>query len=52
MGLDIPLDGVRIAAGGFTNRRAINGIIIPTSRINLAAKLRLFRDLVRANGAA
>ena len=46
------LDGVRIAAGGFTNLSRDHMDYHPTSKHHLAAKLRLFRDLVPPGGAA
>ena len=46
------LDGVRIAAGGFTNLSRDHLDYHPAWRHYLAAKLRLFRDLVAADGAA
>jgi len=46
------LDGVRIAAGGFTNLSRDHMDYHPDVAHYLAAKLRLFRDLVRADGAA
>jgi UDP-N-acetylmuramoyl-L-alanyl-D-glutamate--2,6-diaminopimelate ligase len=52
-GLDqFRLDGVRIAAGGFTNLTRDHMDYHPDVAHYLAAKLRLFRDLVMANGAA
>jgi UDP-N-acetylmuramoyl-L-alanyl-D-glutamate--2,6-diaminopimelate ligase len=46
------LDGVRIAAGGFTNLSRDHMDYHPDVAHYLAAKLRLFRDLVVAGGAA
>jgi UDP-N-acetylmuramoyl-L-alanyl-D-glutamate--2,6-diaminopimelate ligase len=46
------LDGVRIAAGGFTNLTRDHMDYHPDAAHYLAAKLRLFRDLVMAGGAA
>ena len=46
------LDGVRIAAGGFTNLSRDHMDYHPDVAHYLAAKLRLFRDLVAAGGAA
>src|SRR5712664_1135689 len=46
------LDGVRIAAGGFTNLSRDHMDYHPDVAHYLAAKLRLFRDLVMAGGAA
>jgi UDP-N-acetylmuramoyl-L-alanyl-D-glutamate--2,6-diaminopimelate ligase len=46
------LDGVRIAAGGFTNLTRDHMDYHPDVAHYLAAKLRLFRDLVVADGAA
>lgn len=46
------LDGVRIAAGGFTNLSRDHMDYHPDVPHYLAAKLRLFRDLVPAGGAA
>ena len=46
------LDGVRIAAGGFTNLSRDHMDYHPDVVHYLAAKLRLFRDLVVADGAA
>jgi UDP-N-acetylmuramoyl-L-alanyl-D-glutamate--2,6-diaminopimelate ligase len=46
------LDGVRIAAGGFTNLSRDHMDYHPTVAHYLAAKLRLFRDLVPPRGAA
>jgi UDP-N-acetylmuramoyl-L-alanyl-D-glutamate--2,6-diaminopimelate ligase len=46
------LDGVRIAAGGFTNLSRDHMDYHPDIAHYLNAKLRLFRDLVAANGAA
>ena len=46
------LDGVRIAAGGFTNLSRDHMDYHPDVAHYLAAKLRLFRDLVAAEGAA
>ncbi|WP_027522350.1 UDP-N-acetylmuramoyl-L-alanyl-D-glutamate--2,6-diaminopimelate ligase [Bradyrhizobium sp. Ec3.3] len=46
------LDGVRIAAGGFTNLSRDHMDYHPTVAHYLAAKLRLFRDLVLPGGAA
>jgi UDP-N-acetylmuramoyl-L-alanyl-D-glutamate--2,6-diaminopimelate ligase len=52
-GLDqFRLDGVRIAAGGFTNLSRDHMDYHPDIAHYLAAKLRLFRDLVAAGGAA
>ena len=52
-GLDqFRLDGVRIAAGGFTNLSRDHMDYHPDVAHYLAAKLRLFRDLVAAGGAA
>jgi UDP-N-acetylmuramoyl-L-alanyl-D-glutamate--2,6-diaminopimelate ligase len=46
------LDGVRIAAGGFTNLSRDHMDYHPDVAHYLAAKLRLFGDLVAADGAA
>jgi UDP-N-acetylmuramoyl-L-alanyl-D-glutamate--2,6-diaminopimelate ligase len=46
------LDGVRIAAGGFTNLTRDHMDYHPDVAHYLAAKLRLFRDLVLPDGAA
>jgi UDP-N-acetylmuramoyl-L-alanyl-D-glutamate--2,6-diaminopimelate ligase len=46
------LDGVRIAAGGFTNLSRDHMDYHPDVAHYLDAKLRLFRDLVAAGGAA
>ncbi len=46
------LDGVRIAAGGFTNLSRDHLDYHPTIDAYLKAKLRLFTDLVRGGGAA
>jgi UDP-N-acetylmuramoyl-L-alanyl-D-glutamate--2,6-diaminopimelate ligase len=46
------LDGVRIAAGGFTNLTRDHMDYHPDVAHYLAAKLRLFRDLVAADGVA
>jgi UDP-N-acetylmuramoyl-L-alanyl-D-glutamate--2,6-diaminopimelate ligase len=46
------LDGVRIAAGGFTNLTRDHMDYHPDVAHYLDAKLRLFRDLVAAGGAA
>jgi UDP-N-acetylmuramoyl-L-alanyl-D-glutamate--2,6-diaminopimelate ligase len=46
------LDGVRIAAGGFTNLTRDHMDYHPDVAHYLAAKLRLFRDLVMVDGAA
>jgi UDP-N-acetylmuramoyl-L-alanyl-D-glutamate--2,6-diaminopimelate ligase len=46
------LDGVRIAAGGFTNLSRDHLDYHPTLEAYLAAKLRLFTDLIRPGGAA
>src|ERR1700682_1053477 len=46
------LDGVRISAGGFTNLTRDHMDCHPDVAHYLAAKLRLFRDLVAADGAA
>lgn len=46
------LDGVRIAAGGFTNLSRDHMDYHPDVAHYLAAKLRLFRDLIVADGAA
>jgi UDP-N-acetylmuramoyl-L-alanyl-D-glutamate--2,6-diaminopimelate ligase len=52
-GLDqFRLDGVRIAAGGFTNLTRDHMDYHPDVVHYLSAKLRLFRDLVVAGGAA
>lgn len=52
-GLDqFRLDGVRVAAGGFTNLSRDHMDYHPDEAHYLAAKLRLFRDLVEPNGAA
>jgi len=52
-GLDqFRLDGVRIAAGGFTNLTRDHMDYHPDEAHYLAAKLRLFRDLVVPGGAA
>jgi UDP-N-acetylmuramoyl-L-alanyl-D-glutamate--2,6-diaminopimelate ligase len=52
-GLDqFRLDGVRIAAGGFTNLSRDHMDYHPDVAHYLAAKLRLFRDLVLPDGAA
>jgi len=46
------LDGVRVAAGAFTNLSRDHMDYHPTLEAYLAAKLRLFRDLVLPGGAA
>src|SRR4029079_4592948 len=46
------LDGVRVAAGGFTNLTRDHMDYHPDVAHYLAAKLRLFRDLVASGGAA
>ena len=46
------LDGVRVAAGGFTNLTRDHMDYHPDVAHYLGAKLRLFRDLVAAGGAA
>ncbi|HKO71351.1 MAG TPA: UDP-N-acetylmuramoyl-L-alanyl-D-glutamate--2,6-diaminopimelate ligase [Bradyrhizobium sp.] len=46
------LDGVRVAAGGFTNLSRDHMDYHPDVKHYLDAKLRLFRDLVAADGAA
>jgi UDP-N-acetylmuramoyl-L-alanyl-D-glutamate--2,6-diaminopimelate ligase len=46
------LDGLRISAGGFTNLSRDHMDYHPDVAHYLAAKLRLFRDLVAADGAA
>jgi UDP-N-acetylmuramoyl-L-alanyl-D-glutamate--2,6-diaminopimelate ligase len=46
------LDGVRIAAGGFTNLSRDHLDYHPSIEAYLAAKLRLFEDLLPAGGAA
>jgi len=46
------LDGVRIAAGGFTNLSRDHLDYHPTIEAYLAAKLRLFGDLIVAGGTA
>jgi UDP-N-acetylmuramoyl-L-alanyl-D-glutamate--2,6-diaminopimelate ligase len=46
------LDGVRIGAGGFTNLTRDHMDYHPDVAHYLAAKLRLFRDLIMADGAA
>jgi UDP-N-acetylmuramoyl-L-alanyl-D-glutamate--2,6-diaminopimelate ligase len=46
------LDGVRIAAGGFTNLSRDHLDYHPTIESYLAAKMRLFGDLIAANGTA
>ena len=46
------LDGVRVAAGAFTNLSRDHLDYHPTLEAYLAAKLRLFGDLVRPQGAA
>ena len=46
------LDGVRVSAGGFTNLSRDHMDYHPTVAHYLAAKLRLFRDLVLPDGAA
>ncbi|KRR18899.1 UDP-N-acetylmuramoyl-L-alanyl-D-glutamate--2,6-diaminopimelate ligase [Bradyrhizobium retamae] len=52
-GLDqFRLDGVRIAAGGFTNLSRDHMDYHPDEAHYLAAKLRLFRDLIMPDGAA
>ena len=52
-GLDqFRLDGVRIAAGGFTNLTRDHMDYHPDVAHYLAAKLRLFRDLIAPGGAA
>lgn len=52
-GLDqFRLDGVRVAAGGFTNLSRDHMDYHPTVEHYLNAKLRLFRDLVPPGGAA
>jgi UDP-N-acetylmuramoyl-L-alanyl-D-glutamate--2,6-diaminopimelate ligase len=52
-GLDqFRLDGVRVAAGGFTNLSRDHMDYHPDEAHYLAAKLRLFRDLIPPGGAA
>jgi UDP-N-acetylmuramoyl-L-alanyl-D-glutamate--2,6-diaminopimelate ligase len=52
-GLDqFRLDGVRVSAGGFTNLSRDHMDYHPDAAHYLAAKLRLFRDLVAAGGVA
>ncbi|KRR27285.1 UDP-N-acetylmuramoylalanyl-D-glutamate--2,6-diaminopimelate ligase [Bradyrhizobium lablabi] len=52
-GLDqFRLDGVRVAAGGFTNLSRDHMDYHPDEAHYLAAKLRLFRDLIAPDGAA
>jgi UDP-N-acetylmuramoyl-L-alanyl-D-glutamate--2,6-diaminopimelate ligase len=46
------LDGIRVTAGGFTNLTRDHMDYHPDVEHYLAAKLRLFRDLVAAEGAA
>src|ERR1700737_2116506 len=46
------LDGVRISAGGFTNLSRDHMDYHPDAAHYLAAKLRLFRDLIASDGAA
>jgi len=46
------LDGLRIAAGGFTNLSRDHLDYHPSIEAYLAAKLRLFEDLIAPNGAA
>ncbi len=46
------LDGVRVRAGGFTNLSRDHMDYHPDAAHYLAAKLRLFRDLVAADGTA
>jgi UDP-N-acetylmuramoyl-L-alanyl-D-glutamate--2,6-diaminopimelate ligase len=46
------LDGVRISAGGFTNLTRDHMDYHPDVAHYLAAKMRLFRDLIMADGAA
>src|SRR5712691_6155957 len=46
------LDGVRVAAGGFTNLSRDHLDYHPTLEAYLAAKLRLFTDLIGPGGAA
>jgi UDP-N-acetylmuramoyl-L-alanyl-D-glutamate--2,6-diaminopimelate ligase len=46
------LDGVRVSAGGFTNLSRDHMDYHPDAAHYLAAKLRLFRDLIAAEGAA
>jgi UDP-N-acetylmuramoyl-L-alanyl-D-glutamate--2,6-diaminopimelate ligase len=46
------LDGVRVTAGGFTNLSRDHLDYHPTLEAYLAAKLRLFTDLIGARGAA
>jgi UDP-N-acetylmuramoyl-L-alanyl-D-glutamate--2,6-diaminopimelate ligase len=46
------LDGVRVSAGGFTNLSRDHMDYHPDTAHYLAAKLRLFRDLVAADGTA
>jgi UDP-N-acetylmuramoyl-L-alanyl-D-glutamate--2,6-diaminopimelate ligase len=46
------LDGVRVAAGGFTNLSRDHMDYHPTLEAYLAAKLRLFTDLIGRRGAA
>src|SRR5262245_36367198 len=46
------LDGVRVSAGGFTNLSRDHLDYHPTLEAYLAAKLRLFTDLIEAGGAA
>src|SRR5262249_33167861 len=52
-GLDqFRLDGVRVAVGGFTNLSRDHMAYHPTLEAYLAAKLRLFSDLIGPRGAA
>jgi UDP-N-acetylmuramoyl-L-alanyl-D-glutamate--2,6-diaminopimelate ligase len=46
------LDGMRVAAGGFTNLSRDHLDYHPTLEAYLAAKLRLFTDLIEPSGAA
>ncbi|WP_137043726.1 UDP-N-acetylmuramoyl-L-alanyl-D-glutamate--2,6-diaminopimelate ligase [Pseudolabrys sp. FHR47] len=46
------LDGIRIAAGGYTNLSRDHLDYHPTLEAYLSAKLRLFTDLIAANGTA
>ncbi|PSO21852.1 UDP-N-acetylmuramoyl-L-alanyl-D-glutamate--2,6-diaminopimelate ligase [Bradyrhizobium sp. MOS003] len=46
------LDGVRVSAGGFTNLSRDHMDYHPTVAHYLAAKLRLFRELIQPGGAA
>ena len=46
------LDGIRIAAGGYTNLSRDHLDYHPTLEAYLAAKLRLFTDLIAADGTA